>query len=289
MRLSTTSMAILAAASVCDVASAQRRPDLQLVSVIVGQFPVAGPDPIGPVFTLDLDTAAATQIGQIGASAGISSSSAMGVAGLAYDDNTRTLFGINGTGQLIRVNFEAGTGSNIIGSLVVNTNTTGLNSLAFDLASDTLFSVNAASDTLVSINPTTGAVTTIGAVGFTSVSALTFQPSTGLLFGVDGATDQLIVIDTVTGAGTARGTIQREGTTFTGVTGLTVNPANGQLIAIDNDTNQLLQLSFANGSVLRIVGQSSSFNFQNIEFVPTPGTLALLGLGGLAASRRRRA
>ena len=36
-------------------------------------------------------------------------------------------------------------------------------------------------------------------------------------------------------------------------------------------------------------GGSEGFAFRNIEVVPTPGTLALMGLAGVAGVRRRRA
>lgn len=63
-----------------------------------------------------------------------------------------------------------------------------------------------------------------------------------------------------------------------------------------NNNFQTLSTAIAgSGSTLTIAfdgqfdGGSEAFAFRNLEVVPTPGTAALLGLGGLAAVRRRRA
>lgn len=58
-------------------------------------------------------------------------------------------------------------------------------------------------DSLYRINLTTGALTRIGAVGFSDVEGLSFLPGTHTLFGWDDTKNQLITINLSTGVGTA--------------------------------------------------------------------------------------
>ncbi len=51
------------------------------------------------------------------------------------------------------------------------------------------------------------------------------------------------------------------------------------------DTGLMLTIAFNGGSN----SGNEAFAFRNLNVIPTPGSVALIGLGGLAAVRRRRA
>jgi len=96
----------------------------------------------------------------------------------------------------------------------------GVNSLAFDSATNTLYGVDTVRGSLLTISTTTGAGTlvgTSGSVGFDNIAGLAF--SGGRLLGSDAMTDQLVEINTTTGVGTAIGPIG-----FDNVLGLSAIP-----------------------------------------------------------------
>lgn len=91
--------------------------------------------------------------------------------------------------------------------------------------------------------------------------------------------------------------------TFAGLRGLTsfTDPTNGQVdfyaVSTDNRligvTDLLSNTTNAGASVSALVGQgffgtNANYAFRGVELIPAPGSLALLGLGGLIATRRRR-
>jgi len=59
----------------------------------------------------------------------------------------------------------------------------------------------------VTINTSTGAATSVGALGFPFVRGLAFDPSTNTLYGSDFSTDELLTISTSTGAATSVGAL----------------------------------------------------------------------------------
>lgn len=78
-----------------------------------------------------------------------------------------------------------------------------------------------------------------------------------------------------------------------GLRGLTFDPASGTLYATSADTlSKLVSVQDAGaGSSFNILATAATNTaFRGVEFVavPAPGTLALLGLGGLVARRQRR-
>lgn len=114
--------------------------------------------------------------------------------------------------------------------------------LAFDRNSNTVYSFDSTGDQLITVNAITGSATSVGVVGFTSLSALAFDPNSNVLYGADSATDQLIVVNTTTGAGTAVGPLG-----FTIVAGLAFDPTSNTLYGVDTFTGQLITIDTASG------------------------------------------
>ena len=81
------------------------------------------------------------------------------------------------------------------------------------------------SDELLTINTSTGAGTSVGALGFDRVEGLAFDPNTNTLYGSDFDTEKLLTINTSTGAGTPVGALG-----FTIVSGLAFVPEPSTVI-----------------------------------------------------------
>ncbi len=116
------------------------------------------------------------------------------------------------------------------------------------------------------------------------VSALAFDPSLRL-FGLasnGSLADELVEFNLSTGAATVIGAT---GTASQSVAGLTFNHQAGQLLA--SDGAGLYSIDRASGAAT-FIGAHGATGFSGIAFVPTPGSLALLALGGMAVARRRR-
>jgi len=99
-------------------------------------------------------------------------------------------------------------------------------------------------------------------------------------YGVDA--DQLVSFNTVTGAATIIGAT---GTNAGSVAGLAHDFLGGGWYMTDGDS--LYSLNTTTGAA-SLIGAHGVPGFSGLAFVPTPGSLALLGLGGLVAVRRRR-
>lgn len=123
--------------------------------------------------------------------------------------------------------------------------------------------------------------TEIGETGLSQFIGLAVNPVNGLLYGYDSSTEALYTIDTATGT-----------PTLVGASGLSIAAIGGMDFAPDGT------LLLAEGSDLFLVDPmtgaftaagNTGLNASALSYrVPTPGTAALLGLGGLAAARRRR-
>ncbi|MEO0631388.1 MAG: hypothetical protein AAFY46_11805 [Planctomycetota bacterium] len=124
--------------------------------------------------------------------------------------------------------------------------------------------------------------TEIGETGLGGFIGIAVNPADGLLYGYDTDTDALYTIDTTDGS-----------LSLIGESGLPLGFIGGMDFSADGSTLLLSQgsalytVDIATGALTDAgdIGlNSSALSFR----VPTPGTAALLGLGGLAAVRRRR-
>jgi len=106
----------------------------------------------GQLFSINATTLAATPIGAAQGGA---------IGGLDFDRLSNTLFGISDEGvtHLVRINVATGA-QTLVG--VLGAGATDCNGLAFNPATNTLYTINAVNGNFLSISPATGAATLIG-------------------------------------------------------------------------------------------------------------------------------
>jgi DNA-binding beta-propeller fold protein YncE len=238
---------------------------------------------------IDDTTGVGGAIGPFGANSGF-------VVGLAHDRNTGTLYGVdpitnpNG-GQLVRINPDTGA------AIVVGTfGFIGMNGLAFDPNTNTLYGSNSSSSRLFTIDTTTATATLVGSIGFNNVFGLAFDPNTNTLYGSEVTGDRnLLAINTSTGTGTAIGP-----TGFGQIGGLGFDPDSNTLYGVDDNQNQLVTIDTTTGTGTSVAG-TFTLGFAGTQglaviapfMVPEPATIVLFATGGIflrwfPSSRKRR-
>ncbi|MCG8409293.1 MAG: hypothetical protein MI923_29160 [Phycisphaerales bacterium] len=197
------------------------------------------------------------------------------VAGLAFDPNTNTLYGVDtGTDQLLVFNLDTG-----VATAVGPLGFPSVWNLAFDSNTNTLYGIDRDIDRLITIDAATGAGTLVGAfgaLGFTNVQGLAFDSNTNTLYGIDRATGQLITVDTATGSGTAVGPL---GTT---VFSLAFDPNTNTLYGVSTlfGSDRLLTIDTATGAGTMVGGFSSGINVGGMAFDPNTNTLYATDING---------
>jgi hypothetical protein len=155
-------------------------------------------DPGDSLIVIDPDSGEADVIGLVGFST---------VASLAFDANSSMLYGVDRQRELL-LTIDTNSGeSAVVGGVGFD-----VLGLAFDTTTGTLFGSalfknGRLVNELIRIDTTTGAGTSIGPIGFESVTGLAFDSVSKTLFGTSVISDDLIAIDTSTGVGTAVGAI----------------------------------------------------------------------------------
>jgi hypothetical protein len=151
----------------------------------------SGVNPVGPAY-FDTDfPGTITSLGPNGASDFIAGGS--WAEGEWYGE-------VYGTGQLYTLNPSSGA------MTLVGTGTTGINAMAYDPTTQTMYGCNyGASTGLYTINLNNGAQTYVGDVGIGALIIGLACDASGNLFGADLVGDQLVSIDKSTGAGTVIG------------------------------------------------------------------------------------
>lgn len=133
----------------------------------------------------------------------------------------------------------------------------GINGLALDADSGTLYGIDVTTDALVTINPTTGVATTVGSlsVDFPSVAGLAYDPDSDTLYASSNSpAANLYTVNTTSGRATYRGLL----------------PLNFPALAFDPGTDTLFGVS----------GQSDSLYTINT----TTGAATLVGALGIDTS-----
>lgn len=185
--------------------------------------------------------------------------------------------GRGGRAALYTVDTGTGTAS-FVGAHGIN----DLFALAWDTSTGTMYASQFAGGSgLYTLDPSTGAPTTINPAMSAGIGGLTYNFSTDQLVGSNDGAGDLYDIDRATGAQT----LIFDGP-FVNDSGLAYDAMNNYYWGIDWSGVLFyydIGAGYARTDVLTGLGAHDG-----LAWVPAPGSLALLGLGGLAAARRRR-
>ncbi len=192
--------------------------------------------------------------------------------------------GLHGTPGALFYNLNASTGASTrvagfgLGNFAGILGVTGIEGLAFDPNTNTLYGFDSATLQLIAINVGTGAgVVRGGPLGILGavVSGLTFDAITNILYGSDTGNTNLVTINTGTGAGVVVGPLgffSVQGLAFAPNTIFGSNDANG----IDGNP-QLLTINTATGAGTAI----GTFGFPGVvALAADPDTNTIYGVDG---------
>lgn len=226
----------------------------------------------------DLD---ATTIGPFGIN-----QSGVDIQGLAANPATGEVWGISaGAAAAFTIDITTGAATQLTST---NTFRGNANGLAYDANRHVLWAASNSGE-VWQYDIASGNTTSIGFVDRAALEGLAFDPATDTLYAINDVDDRIYTLDTTTLAATPitaplDGGFWR-GLTFDGDTGTIVASRVGGATAatfinvVDPATGMVIQSG--------VVSNAAAFT-QGLAYVPTPGSLALLALGGLAATRRRR-
>lgn len=233
------------------------------------------------LFTIDSTSGAGTLVGNFGYS---------GTYSLAFDQsNALYAFTTSSTNSTLATVDESTGAATLIGT---GTGISDMMALVF-APDNTLYAASWNTNDLYTVDPGTGAVSVVGALGFSNIMDLAFS-SNGTLYGLasSGSASTLYTIDTATGTGTLVTTPANSC-----LMGMTITPAD-QFLATDYCTTNspLYQVDQSTGAVTSIgstgINAPMGLTYQNAaSSVPEPASMSLLGSGliGIAAYRRKRA
>ncbi|MCB1085661.1 MAG: hypothetical protein KDM63_01330 [Verrucomicrobiae bacterium] len=180
------------------------------------------------------------------------------------------IFGSTGTGLGANLyEIDPNTGAR---TLIGVTGMNHLGSLAYDPNTDTLYGVGNNSSNvsvLVTLDLTTGAATTIGAVGYSAGSGgLAFDPNTNTLYHISLIT--LRKINTATGAATIVGS-----GSISNMDGLAFDPNTNTLYASNSGTNSLYRINTSNGQPTLIGAYGVDVALTGLDFDSSTNTIYL--------------
>lgn len=194
----------------------------------------------------------------------------------------------NPNGSLLGNTFDALTGASTSASVPTVGAFNGL-----EYVGNTLFGVYIISpqtpSVLATLDPTTGASVDVGLTGLNgAVNGLAYDGASGIMYGSTsantlGPTSWLVAIDLGTGAATPIGDMGI-------VVGSIEFGSNGQLYGGGGQANsgQIFTIDTGTGVSTFLGDTGLGTTVTGLSLLPAPGTLALLGLGGLCVTRRRR-
>ncbi len=140
-------------------------------------------------------------------------------------------------------------------------------------------------DSIYAFQNITGAVShvEIGETGLSQLIGIAMHPITNILYGYDSSTEALYTIDT---SDASTELVGFSGSSLGAIGGMDFN-ADGSILLLSSG-DDLFTVDINDGS-LEAAG-NVGLNTSALSYrVPAPSSLALLGVGGLAAARRRRA
>lgn len=127
--------------------------------------------------------------------------------------------------------------------------------------------------------------TEIGETGLSQFMAIAVHPLTGVLYGYDSSTEALYTIDKEDGSTAMVGA---SGESIAAIGGMDFSDDGNTLLLASGDDLYTVDISDGSFSFIEDIG---TFNFSALSYrtqIPAPASAALLALGGLAATRRRR-
>lgn len=226
------------------------------------------------------------------------------IRGIDFRPDDNGLFAVGSFNNLYRINTASGAAS-LVGSGSFSPGMNG-SSFGFDFnpTIDRIRLVSDADQNLV-LNPNDGTSTQVASLFYNAGdvnegitpnvvgSAYTNSfagASASQLYGIDSGLD--VLVTQANSAGTLE-TVGSLGTDVTDIVGFDISGDSGMAYAaVQNEllgrtTFWNINLTTGEAGMIGEVGGGSLIS--SIAVVPTPGALALLGMGGLAAARRRRA
>lgn len=248
-------------------------------------------------FLIQFDSATPTDITSGVAVTGLAQNEIL--VGLDYRQTNNTVYGLGSFGQLYTMNLATGQATATSSSLGLTLNGSNFgfdwnpSSDLFRVISDTDQSLRVsvsgalvASDSAVAYAPGAegGAEPNVTGVAYTRVAN-----NATTLYGIDSGTDSLVNVNINTGAATGVGSL-----------GLNINSRNGFDISMGSGVaflgamlegesiSRLYTVNTSTGATTFLGVIGGGIELRGLTTVPTPGTAALVGLGGLAMLRRRK-
>jgi hypothetical protein len=218
---------------------------------------------------LDTKTLTFTNIGPLGAP--------FDFGGLAWDSRAEQMYMVTGFADTNFYEVDIATGAaTLVGSHGFN----DMFGLAYDPTTDTIYSSRSTRGTgFYSIDPASGAATFIGDPG-ENLDGLAYDSTRDMIVGGLAGPGDLYDIDRSDGSAT----LLYDGIFFNNC-GMAYDPETDMFWMIDW-SGDLYTFDPADGYSRTLV-MSGLGAHDGLEFIPEPGALALLALGGLAALRRR--
>ena len=148
------------------------------------------------LYTLDIDTGAATLVGPYGTDPDIL------VHGIEFDDSTGTLYAAS-RGNLYTVSKASGE-LTFVGTTGLTT--TSFINMGYNSDTNVMYAANTSTDSLYTIDRSNGAVTLLGPMtGTSNPHGLAYDFNNDRMFLIDSSTDNLYTLDLTTGAATVVG------------------------------------------------------------------------------------
>lgn len=128
-----------------------------------------------------------------------------------------------------------------------------------------------------------GVMTVIGPTGIDG-RGMAYDNKNGILYAVNSADESLYTIDILTGLSTRIGATNIP----IDMVGLAFDDSTGTLYLNEGDeTDSLYRVDVLTGAAT-LIGANGHGTIDGLAWIPSPGSVTLLGLGALAATRRRR-